>query len=398
MKQREPDGPAAYETVRPLMKRSATASADRPLKICVVVARFSYTGVPLAQIRFARALAARGHHVELVFGSAPAELPDRGQASLVVLGQASVKGMLVPMCRYLRRAKPDLVFSSQDHLNGIVLLAAILTRSRAKISGSSRVNPFYTYSNRPLTRKWVFKWAMKAVMGRADALTCVSAGMVDEYRVFFPDPPHVPVHNIIDDAPSRAKISDPVDHPWFVAGGTPIVIGAGTLSPRKGFADLISAFARLVEAGRDVRLVIFGEGPSRAALEQQVRDLGLEARVALPGRIPNPLPYFARSDVFALTSYFEGLPNVLIEAMMCGCSLIATDCPSGSSEALGHGRYGKVVPVGDTHAIAGALADLLDSPTDPALLAEGVESFGEGAVLRRHFELLGLPGRQGSPT
>lgn len=364
------------------------------MKICVVVARFSFTGVPLTQIRFARALAARGHDVDLVFGHVPADttLPDIGAAKLIVLDRIAASSMLLPFCRYLRRAKPEAIFSSQDNLNGFVLLAAILTRSRAKISGSSRVNPFYTYSSTPFTRKWLYKQAMRTVMWRADALTCVSDGMVQEYRALFSQPPHVTVYNLVDDAPSRARIGEPVDHPWFVDKATPLVVSAGTLSPRKGFADLVTGFARLVRDGSDARLVIFGEGSSRAELEQQVRTLGLEDCVSLPGNIPNPLRYFARADVFAMTSYFEGLGNVLIEAMMCGCSLVATDCPSGPAEILGFGRYGKVVPVGDTVALATAIAQQLATPTDPEVLAEGVRRFGEDAVLARHFELLGLAG------
>ena len=364
------------------------------MKICVVVARFSFTGVPLTQIRFARALAARGHEVDLVFGYIPPEtqLPDFGAARLVLLHRRTATGMLLPLCRYLRGAKPDAIFSSQDNLNGFVLLAAILTRSRAKISGSSRVNPFYTYSNRPLTRKWLYKQAMRTVMWRADALTCVSQGMVEEYRLLFTDPPHRAVYNLVDDGPSRARIAEPVDHPWFVDKATPLIVSAGTLSPRKGFADLIAAFARLVDEGRDVRLVIFGEGSSRQELEAQVKTLGIADRVSLPGNVPNPLRYFALADVFAMTSYFEGLGNVLIEAMMCGCSLVATDCPSGPAEILGHGNFGRVVPVGDTEALAEAIAAQLDDPTAPDVLAQGVRRFGEEAVLARHFALLGLTG------
>lgn len=363
-----------------------------PTRICVVVARFSFTGVPLTQIRFARALAARGYAVDLVFGRIDegVSLPDRGGARLLVLGRSTASGMLVPFCGYLKSAKPDVIFSSQDNLNGVVLLAAILTGSKARISGSSRVNPFYTYSNRPLTRKWLFKQAMRAVMWRADALTCVSEGMVEEYRGLFRDPPHVAVYNLVDDAPSRARIGEPVEHPWFVDKTVPVVVSAGTLSPRKGFADLIAAFEQLVRDGRDVRLVIFGEGVSRPELEQQVRALGLQDRVSLPGQVTNPLRYFARSDVFAMTSRFEGLGNVLVEAMICGCSLVATDCPSGPAEILGHGRYGRVVPVGDPAAIAAGIAHQLDHPTDPRILAEGVRRFSEDEVIARHFGLLGL--------
>lgn len=370
--------------------------AGAPLKICVVVARFSFTGVPLAQFRFARALAKRGHDVEIVLGHVdPGDtLPDRGAARLRVLGRPSARAMLLPFARYLRREKPDIVFTSQDHLNGVVLLAAILTGSKARISGSSRVNPFYTYSNRPLTRKWWFKQAMRAVMRRADALTCVSQGMVEEYRVFFPDGPHLAVHNLVDDGPSRLRMEEPVEHPWFVDKSKPVVISAGTLSPRKGFPDLVAAFDTLVKDGRDIRLVIFGEGRQRAELEQQVRAAGLEDRVSLPGKIANPLRYLARSEVFVLTSSFEGLPNALIEAMICGCPLVSTNCPSGPDEILDQGRYGKIVPVGDVAAIARAIGEQLDDPIDPEVVAEGVRRFGEDAVLARHFQVLGLAGRE----
>ena len=97
---------------------------------------------------------------------------------------------------------------------------------------------------------------------------------------------------------------------------------------------------------------------------------------------------------FVLTSSFEGLPNALIEAMICGCALVSTDCPSGPDEILGQGRYGKIVPVGDVDAIARAVGEQLDDPIDPAVVAEGVRRFGEDAVLARHFEVLGLPGRE----
>lgn len=375
---------------------STQASTGKPLKICVAVARFSFTGVPLAQFRFARALAARGHDVEIVIGHVDAGdvLPDRGHARLRILHRSSARRMLRPMARYLREEQPDVVFTSQDHLNGVVLMAAIMTRSNAKISGSSRVNPFYTYSNRPLTRKWWFKQAMRSVMWRADALTCVSQGMVNEYRAFFPDGPHLTVHNLVDDGPSRRRMEEPVEHPWFIDKAKPVVISAGTLSPRKGFTDLVAAFEILVNAGRDIRLVIFGEGRQRAELEQQVREAELEDRVSLPGKIANPLRYLARADVFALTSSFEGLPNALIEAMICGCPLVSTDCPSGPEEILAQGRYGKIVPVGDVAAIAQAIGEQLDDPIDPAIVAEGVRRFGEDAVIARHFEVLGLTGRE----
>ncbi|MDP8912654.1 MAG: glycosyltransferase [Pseudomonadota bacterium] len=371
------------------------------MKISVITARYSFTGVALAQTRLARALAERGHHVDMIFGclddGLPAEarkLPSVPGVAVVDWGVGRVRQMFVAMCRYLRTAKPDVIFSAEDHLNHMILLAAIVTRSRAKISGSSRVLPVDAfghdgpYSNRRFSRKWIFKQLAKCLMWRADALTCVSEDMVGEYRKLFKNAPHVCVHNIIVDEASKLRMAEPVDHEWFVKKDVPIVAAAGTLTTRKGFVDLVRAVGRLKDRGREVRLAIFGEGAMRQELESLVDQLGLTGSVWLPGRVDNPLKYFARSDVSVLSSYSEGLPNVLVEAMMCGCTPIATDCPTGPREVLQDGRYGYLVPMHDPDAMAEAIDLALAKPIPAETLAEAVRRFEVETVLDQHFRLL----------
>jgi len=375
-----------------------------PLRIGVITAAFNYTGVALAQVRFARALAERGHRVELIFGTVDLDQLPAGKTGLPEVPGVRVldwnvtraRSMLAPLCAYLRQSRPDIVFSAEDQLNDMVLIAAIATRSRAKISGSSRVFPLDAlghdgpYSTRPFTRKWVFKQVTSALMGRADALTCVSEQLVQAYRKLFPRGPHVCVYNINVDAQSRERAAEPLDHPWFQREGPPVVTGAGTLTLRKGWGDLIRAIAELRDRGRHVRLAILGEGPMRAELEKLVRDLALEDRVWLAGRVENPLKYFARSPVSALASYSEGLANVIVESMLCGCTPVATNCPSGPAEVLGHGRYGYIVPMHDPAALATGIESALDRPIAPELLHEAIKRFEADAVVDRHFEILGL--------
>jgi glycosyltransferase involved in cell wall biosynthesis len=297
------------------------------LRIGVVTPRYAVSGVPLAQWRFAAALAEAGHAVDLLIGHCDPDLrvPEAPGVAVHVLGRARTRGMALPIWRYLRRERPDVIFSAEDHLNCLVLGAAILAGSRTRISGSSRVTPFDTYSDTPFTKRWALKWAARAVAWRADALTCVSRDMVDQYRRVFRGARHVCVYNIIDQPAARVKRAEPVDDPWFADRDVPLIVAAGTLAPWKGFADLIRAMAVLVASGRPARLVILGEGPLRAELEAQVAATGLGDCVRLPGRVDNPLKYFARADVFALSSHVEGLPNVLVEAMLCGCTPVATD-------------------------------------------------------------------------
>lgn len=384
-----------------LCRKGAANEHDgsRRMKICVVMPRFAIAGVPLAQLRFARALAGNGHDVDLVVGYVdPAfELPAVPGVNVLIWKQPRVRGMLAPLWRYLRAAKPDVVFSAEDHLNAIVLLAAIGSGSKAKISGSSRVTPFDTYSNAPFTKRWALKLLARAVMWRADALTCVSKDMVEQYGRMFNAPPHVCAYNIVDDASSRLRMREPAEHEWLQREGGPVLVAAGRLAAWKGFADLIRAMKELSRS-RKARLMILGDGPLREELQALIVELGLSDTVKLLGYVANPLKFFARADVFVLSSHVEGLPNVLVEAMMCGCTPVSTDCPTGPREVLHDGKYGYLVPMRDPVAMAAGIEKALDKPISKSLLAEAVRPFEETAVLRRHFELLGLPFDAGAGT
>ena len=364
----------------------------KQLKIAVVTPRYAISGVPLAQWRFAAALAAEGHKVDLIIGRSDPDLavPPAPGVHTVIIGSARTRGMFPYLVRYLWAEKPDLVFSAEDHLNSIVLYAAILSGSRAQISGSSRVTPYDTYSDQILTKRWLLKLMTRAVFWRADVLTCVSEDMVVQYRNVFRRAKHVCVYNIVDQPAARARINAPVEDPWLVNKTLPVIVAAGTLAPWKGFDDLIRAVRILIDGGRAVRLLILGEGPSRPELEQLIRELALEEYVRLPGRNENPLAFFARADVFALSSHVEGLPNVLVEAMMAGCTPVSVDCPTGPREVLQEGRFGYLTRVRDPADLAAGITKGLDHPIPSEVLAEGVRPFQQDTVLRRHFKLLGI--------
>lgn len=361
------------------------------MKISVMAGRYALSGVPLAQMRFARALAARGHDVDLLIGMVnPGNIPPTPAGVEVrVLGKHRVISMLVPLVRYFRRDDPDVVFSAGDHLNAIVLLAALIAGSKAKISCSSRVTPFDTYSNVPFSKGWILKLVMRAVMHKADALTCVSRDMVDQYRLVFRSSPHRSVYNIVDDAHSRRLMNESVDDPWLLQKQGPILVAAGSLEPWKGLSDLIVAMTHVPES-RMAKLIILGDGSLRGELQALIAELGLEGRVKLVGYVDNPLKYFRHADVFVLSSRVEGLPNVLVEAMMCGCTPVSTDCPTGPREVLADGKYGYLVPVADPVAMAAGIARAIDEPIPEHLLREAVLPFAEDTVIAKHFEVLGI--------
>jgi glycosyltransferase involved in cell wall biosynthesis len=189
----------------------------------------------------------------------------------------------------------------------------------------------------------------------------------------------------------HALATAPLEDPWMHDRSVPVILGAGSLDPRKDFATLIRAFADL-RTRRRARLVILGRGRERDRLLELARELGVADDVKLPGFEPNPYRWMARASVFALTSRREGSGAVLVEAMACGTPVVATDCPSGPGEILDSGRYGELVSVGDSEAVAAALRRSLDDPTPKALLDEAIAPFGVQRSARRYLQALGATG------
>src|SRR5262249_24281289 len=124
------------------------------------------------------------------------------------------------------------------------------------------------------------------------------------------------------------------------------IVTAGRLHAQKGYIHLLEAIAELVHhrVRRQIHLRILGTGPLEAALKADIARLKLTGHVTLAGYIANPLPYYRQADLFCLSSLYEGMPNALVEAMLCQVPVLATDCLSGPGEILAGGRYGLLVP------------------------------------------------------
>lgn len=355
------------------------------------VARFSYSGVPLAQIRLAKALVRRGHKVQIVFGFVPPdiELPGNLGVKVLDLNCPRVLGMVSAVFKYIRDEKPDVIFSAEDHLNAIIAFCCFVAGSQAKISASSRVTPYDTYSENILSKGWILKKMSQLAKKRINVHTCVSKDMVDQYKNVLGAGDYRCIYNVVVDEDFASKMAEEVEETWIVGSEIPLIVSAGRLAPEKGFSDLIHAMHILLKK-RAALLLILGDGPLRQELEDLIEDKGLSDNVFLIGHQSNPLKYFSRSSVFVLSSYVEGLPNVLVEAMACGCTPVSTNCPTGPSEVLRGGEYGYLVSVGKPNEIADAIAKALDNPISGEKLRLAVSEFTEEAVLEQHYLSLGF--------
>jgi glycosyltransferase involved in cell wall biosynthesis len=360
------------------------------MKITLFAGTFTLSGVPLAQLKLARAFSARGHQVELIYGNVidKKNLPKSNKFKIINLKKKRVLFMLFDISRYLRKNNPDIVLTAGDHLNAIVLIAAILTNNKSKISCSSRVTPYDTYSSNFFSKRWILKIIMKLVMYRANVLSCVSKDMVQQYKNIFANSRHLPIYNIVKDDHSKKLILEPLKNDeeiYFSKKKT--IITAGMLEPWKRQGDIIQAF-NFFRDKNESTLIILGEGSEQKNLSKLIKRLNLENSVFLLGNVKNPLKYFSKADVFVLASSVEGLPNVLVEAMFCGCTPVSTNCPTGPNEVLQNGKYGYLCDVGDIMQISKNIQKAVDFPIPKQKLDEAITEFSEDKVVQKHLDLL----------
>lgn len=265
--------------------------------------------------------------------------------------------------RSVQRERPRILLSMLTHNNIMALCAGILLRIRVIVCEHITLGEVIKTEEGKRMLGVPVALLVKALYKFTDRVIAVSEGIKGNLIEEF----HIParkirvIYNPIDcDAITGLSTMLP-EHPFF-KGREPVVVGAGRLVMQKRFDILIKAFSSAVKE-MDARLIILGEGPGRETLQELVRDLGMEDKVSLAGFQGNPYQFLSRADIFVLSSAYEGLPMVILEAMACGVPVISTDCRSGPREILQGGRCGLLVPVGDEDALSKGIVTLLRDRT-----------------------------------
>lgn len=364
----------------------------RPTRIACFFATSGHSGVDRIMQRLLPAIAERGYQVDLlhVREHGP-EIAPQANLDVIDLGASHVNTALPALVRYLRRHQPQVIFSDKDRVNRTAMLARRLSGSTARLVFRNGTTVSVDLADRKPLDRWLQKRSMRRLYRKADAVLMPSAGAADDFARFAGLPREqirvVPSPVISERLFQLAEA--PVDHPWLNDKTCPVILGVGELSKRKDFETLIRAFARLQQS-RAARLIILGRGKRRDSLEQLAETLGVAAAVDFPGFEQNPYRYMARADVFALSSRWEGMPVVLIEALGLGKAIVSTDCPSGPRELLQDGRLGQLVPMGDDAAFAEALTQSLEETPDVNALTQAAEPYWVNASTDAYLAAMGL--------
>ena len=377
------------------------------MRIALVIPHLGGGGAERSTLKLARGLLSRGHKVDLLdFGNTETlahEIPAGTRRFKLHCEPTDVRDFLHVACRfglgiipllrrkslsdaravsvYINEERPDCILPSLPRAKAATLLAVCFAKFNPVVIPIIR----NVLTNRSRRSRKLYS----ILFPRADHIVTVSDGVAENLirDLKIPRERITRVYNpvVTEEIAEMARATP--DHPWIADGGPPVVLSVGRLARVKDFPTLLRAI-RQVSKNRPVRLIILGEGSWRMRLEKMARKLGVEAIVSLPGWVDNPYAFMSRASVLVLSSKREGLGNVLIEAMACGCPCVSTNCPSGPAEILDGGRFGPLVPVGNASALGIAVDRVLDCPPDKSRLLERAGNFSFTASIDHYERIL----------
>lgn len=347
-------------------------------------------GAEKVMLNLGVSLAEQGLKVDLVLGKAWGSHLEKipSELSTIDLKASSPWKTVKRLANYLREKQPQALLSALHYTNEIAILAKQIARvpTRIVVSEHNTISKSLTIKNK--FKKFLTPQLVKYLYPLADGIVAVSHGVAEDLA----DTTGLSlkriqtIYNPVVNSELLEKAGEKIDHPWFISSEIPVILGVGKLEAQKNFPNLIHAFDR-VRKVKPAKLAILGWGPDREQLEALIKDLGLEADAALLGYVNNPYPYMARAKVFVLSSAWEGLPTVLIEAMATGTPVVSTNCKSGPEEILDNGKYGWLEPVDDSHALADSILKVLSGQTksiDPSWL----DQFKSETIISQYLNIL----------
>lgn len=259
------------------------------------------------------------------------------------------------LSRILKKEKPDILLS--------LLTRANLVNINSKLYGNTI--PLIISERSPVEKRYssqsikdiIMQWCVKRYYSKANGIIAISACVAQSLvNVGIQSDKIEVIHN--PQTNNSISIEESVPPRKSGINGIPKLITIGRLIDQKDHISLLRSFKLLNEI-LDSELFIIGDGKNRSKLLNYARELKVSDRVEFTGWVDDPSKYLKSSDVFLLSSKYEGFGNVIVEAMSCGLPIISTDCPGGPREILEDGKYGVLVPVGDTRAMADAIYDMI---------------------------------------
>ena len=356
-------------------------------------------GAERTVIQLANSFAEQGLQIDLavcnVNGEKAKLLPEvNSKIQLINFDCGRVANALFPLKKRLQEQQYDCVIATQTHTNIICAFAKKLAGVQTKLIFREVSTPS---KNMKLSgfKKFILTSLVNWTYSTADQVVCVSNGGLEDFREYYSYQKQnlITLYNpVIDDAYFE-KLKASVQHRFFNATNK-VIMAVGRLTEAKNFGFLIRSFAKLHQQHPETHLIILGEGELRAEFEALVTSLDLQDVVDLPGFDPNPYAYLKYADLFVLSSNWEGLPGVLIQALASKIKVVSTNCPSGPMEILVNSKFGLLVECNDVEGMVAAMNQALFGnyvEFSNIEFEQHCQQFYKSNVLQRYLEMMENP-------
>ena len=305
------------------------------------------------------------------------------------LASKRVRGAILPVIRLVWKLRPAVVLSNISHLN-LMLLASKPLWPRGVRLWVRETILVSAWMAAEVANPRLMRWLYRRYYPRADGIVCQCDAMLTDLERHFGVPRHkmVRIYNPVEMERIRAMAAEAAN-PY--SGPGPHLLACGRLVPMKGFDLLLQAMAEVTRTIPAAGLTILGEGPCEASLRALADRLGLADKVHFLGFQSNPYPWMKWADLFVLSSRYEGLPNVMLEALSLGTPVVGMDCPGGVREILQPCPIGRVTPAGDVSRLGQAIVEELEgrAKSRPAEALElFLDRFRAEPIMKRYEEEL----------
>lgn len=359
-------------------------------KIALFLFSLNGGGSEKVLINLAEGFINNGYQVDIVLVKKEGDYKSQINESIKLIDLDVKRGLLsiFGLIKYLKNNTVDVIIAPWCHLNIMTVIAKIVSRSKCKVILTEHTVSTIDIENSKGFLAKITPKLMKTFYPMADEIVAVSQGVANNLSKLI-DVPIKQINVIYNPLISKNFIADSykeVEDEWFNNLEGKKIISVGRLSKSKDFPTLIKAF-KLINEKHLANLIIIGEGEDRELLNRMIEEYGLKDKVFLPGFKDTPQKYLRKCDVFAFPSLWEGLGNVIVEAMATDLPVVCTDCPIGPREILKDGEYGKLVPIGDYVKLAEEIEKVLVSQKE-VNYQEALKRFEFKTNINKYIELI----------
>lgn len=358
-------------------------------KIALYIPNLNTGGAEKVFVNLANSFCSKGYNVDILLTNEEGDFLKELNPKIKVIELSSKRVLLdfFKLSRYMKAEKPDVLMSALNHCNVLAALSSVVFNFNDKTFITIHSNLSETFKESGYFNSILTKLFMSLTFRYVSGAICVSQGVKKDFTSLFPqmEKKTTYIYNPFDIKLIEQKAKLPSSHPWLRKDRSfKTIISSGRLIKAKDFTTLIQAFA-LVKDSKNVRLIILGDGPLRNELQTLIEKLNLSSFVDLHGFVENPFALISKSNLFVSSSMREGFSNVILEAMICKTPIVATDCPSGPSEILEDGKWGRLVPINNPEKLANAILYTFNNMDSTPSYANRLEYFTTNIISDKYI-------------